>query len=211
MLKFLSGGLFGCSALVSLLPVSCASLSGRPDLSRVSRYVVVEGSKPAPPPPPFAKRAELPIMPAKPSVPDRQIISGDVLFDSNKTVAATRAARILDRVAEFLKENPSRGADLYGHTDSVGDEKYNQRLSVRRAAAVRDYLVKNGVDSRRLMAGGFGETRPIADNRTKDGRAKNRRVEIKIREVMKSQAAVRRDAPRVKATLRMPSATDAEV
>ena len=105
----------------------------------------------------------------------------NVLFDFDKTAIKPDGAKILDRLVDFLKENPDRGADLEGHTDSIGTEKYNQGLSERRAGAVRDYLVKKGVDSKRLTTRGFGESKPIADNKTKDGRAKNRRVEIKVR------------------------------
>jgi len=71
--------------------------------------------------------------------------------------------------------------DLDGHTDSIGTERYNQGLSERRARAVRDYLVKKGINPARITTRGFGETKPIADNKTRDGRAKNRRVEIRVR------------------------------
>jgi OOP family OmpA-OmpF porin len=112
---------------------------------------------------------------------ERTIILDNVLFDFDKTAIKPDGAKILDRLVEFLKENPNRGADLEGHTDSIGTDQYNQKLSERRAGAVRDYLVKKGVDSKRLATRGFGESKPIADNKTKDGRAKNRRVEVKVR------------------------------
>lgn len=67
-----------------------------------------------------------------------------------------------------------------GSTDSIGTEKYNQALSERRANSAKDYIVKKGVDPSRISAQGFGETKPIADNKTAAGRAKNRRVEIKV-------------------------------
>ena len=70
--------------------------------------------------------------------------------------------------------------DVYGHTDSSGSDAYNQGLSERRAAAVADYLSSHGVQSARLGTRGFGETQPVASNATEDGRAANRRVEIKI-------------------------------
>jgi len=105
----------------------------------------------------------------------------NVLFDFDKTAIKPDGVKILDRLVDFLKENPTKGADLEGHTDSIGTDKYNQGLSERRAGAVRDYLVKKSVDLKRLTTRGFGEAKPIADNKTKDGRAKNRRVEIKVR------------------------------
>ncbi|MDO4232665.1 MAG: OmpA family protein, partial [Lautropia sp.] len=67
-----------------------------------------------------------------------------------------------------------------GHTDSVGNDAYNQRLSVRRAEAVKAYLVSKGVDPARVYTEGKGETQPVADNKTRDGRAQNRRVEIEV-------------------------------
>ena len=81
----------------------------------------------------------------------------------------------------FLKENSDKRVDLEGHTDSIGTEQYNQGLSERRAASVKDYLTKRDVDAGRITTRGFGETKPIADNKTAEGRSKNRRVEIKVR------------------------------
>ena len=69
---------------------------------------------------------------------------------------------------------------ITGHTDSIGSANYNQKLSVRRAEAVRDYLVSLGADANKMEVSGAGEANPIADNKTKEGRAKNRRVEVEI-------------------------------
>jgi OOP family OmpA-OmpF porin len=79
-----------------------------------------------------------------------------------------------------MNENKDKKVSLSGHTDSIGTEAYNQKLSERRVNSVRSYVVKKGVDSGRISGQGFGETKPIADNKTKDGRAKNRRVEVKV-------------------------------
>ena len=79
-----------------------------------------------------------------------------------------------------MNENKGNKVNLSGHTDSIGTEKYNQALSERRVNSVRDYIVAKGVDAGRVSGQGFGETKPIADNKTKEGRAKNRRVEIKV-------------------------------
>ncbi|WP_294338373.1 OmpA family protein [uncultured Sphingomonas sp.] len=86
----------------------------------------------------------------------------------------------LDQVADVLREYRSTYVDVYGHTDSTGADAYNQTLSERRATAVADYLASRGVESARLGTRGFGKTQPIASNATEDGRAANRRVEIKI-------------------------------
>jgi OmpA-OmpF porin, OOP family len=104
----------------------------------------------------------------------------DVLFDFDKSNIKPEAASILDRLVTFMNENKNARANLAGHTDSVGTEAYNQRLSERRVNSVRDYVVKKGVDSARMSGQGFGESKPIAENKTKEGRAKNRRVEIKV-------------------------------
>jgi len=79
-----------------------------------------------------------------------------------------------------MNENPSSKVSLSGHTDNIGTEAYNMGLSNRRWMSVRDYAVKKGVDSSRVSGEGFGESKPIASNATAEGRAKNRRVEIKV-------------------------------
>ena len=126
--------------------------------------------KPAPPPPP---------PPPAPKV-ERTIILDDVLFDFDKSTIKPEAAQILDRLVAFMNENKDQKAALSGHTDSIGTEAYNLKLSDRRWTSVRDYVVKKGVDSGRVSGQGFGESKPIADNKTAEGRAKNRRVEIKV-------------------------------
>jgi OmpA-OmpF porin, OOP family len=104
----------------------------------------------------------------------------DVLFDFDKSTVKPEAGKILDRLVTFMNENKDKRVNLSGYTDSVGAEAYNQRLSERRVNSVKDYIVRKGVDSSRVSGQGFGESKPIADNKTKDGRAKNRRVEIKV-------------------------------
>jgi len=111
---------------------------------------------------------------------ERTIILDDVLFDFDKTTIKPQAAEILDRLVAFMKENPNSKVSLSGYTDSIGTEAYNQALSERRANAVKDYIVTKGIDSSRISGQGFGESKPIADNKTAAGRAKNRRVEIKV-------------------------------
>jgi outer membrane protein OmpA-like peptidoglycan-associated protein len=87
---------------------------------------------------------------------------------------------VLDSVAIVLNKYPRTLLDIDGHTDNQGSEQYNQALSERRAVSVAQYLSSQGIDQRRLLVVGFGETRPIADNSTEAGRAQNRRVEVRI-------------------------------
>ena len=82
----------------------------------------------------------------------------------------------MDKLAAIFKAHPEVKASIEGHTDSQGDDQMNLNLSKARAKAVKDYLIKKGVDADHLSSEGFGETRPVADNGTSAGRAKNRRV-----------------------------------
>jgi len=87
---------------------------------------------------------------------------------------------VLDAGVEVLKENPGTSIQVAGYTDSVGTDAYNQGLSERRANAVLDYFVSHGIEASRLTAVGYGESNPVADNSTADGRAQNRRVELNV-------------------------------
>jgi OOP family OmpA-OmpF porin len=98
-------------------------------------------------------------------------------FDSAELTAQDKAE--LERIAGRLKELEFVGGTATGHTDSVGDEAYNQKLSERRAQAVVDFLTAQGVAAGRVTAIGMGETKPLADNATEEGRAQNRRVTIR--------------------------------
>ncbi len=99
-------------------------------------------------------------------------------FDSAKLTAASES--VLDGVVALLRLRPGAPATLGGHTDSKGKHAYNVKLSERRAAAVRDYLVGKGIPAASLTATGYGETRPIAPNTTEEGRAQNRRVTLEF-------------------------------
>jgi outer membrane protein OmpA-like peptidoglycan-associated protein len=101
-------------------------------------------------------------------------------FDRAEIRAASRP--ILDQAATRLKQCGGERLRVEGHTDSIGDEAYNQDLSERRARAVRDYLVSRGVDGSRITAAGFGESKPVATNDTPEGRFLNRRVEVRFLE-----------------------------
>jgi len=104
-----------------------------------------------------------------------------IYFDFNKATIKPESKPALDDAAKILKDNPSIKVEIQGHTDSIGSDAYNLSLSDKRAWAVVNYLVQNyGIDINRLTAKGYGESRPIADNGTEDGRALNRRVEFVI-------------------------------
>lgn len=99
-------------------------------------------------------------------------------FDSAALTTAGKAN--LDKLSEVLKNNPDTNINIYGHTDSKGSDAYNQGLSERRAASVKNYLVSKGVAASRMFAMGVGEKEPVATNDTEAGRAQNRRVEFAI-------------------------------
>lgn len=102
----------------------------------------------------------------------------NVLFDFDKAVIKSAAYPLLDDVVTILEKNPDMNVDLHGHCDNVGTAKYNMDLSRRRAGAVKNYLIMEGISKERLAAIGFGYSKPVALNGTEVGRAMNRRVEI---------------------------------
>jgi OOP family OmpA-OmpF porin len=106
-------------------------------------------------------------------------VLGDVLFDYDKAVVKPVAFDLLDDVIQVLKKNPGLKVSLDGHTDSRGPAPYNMKLSERRAEAVKAYLINKGIAAERLSSAGYGLTKPIASNASDDGRALNRRVEIR--------------------------------
>lgn len=103
-----------------------------------------------------------------------------VTFDVASYTLKPEFRATLDKVAESLTQYPNSLVDVYGHTDSTGSDAYNQTLSENRARTVANYLVSRGVAAARVRSQGFGETMPIASNDSETGRAKNRRVEVKI-------------------------------
>jgi outer membrane protein OmpA-like peptidoglycan-associated protein len=114
-----------------------------------------------------------------------------ILFDSDKAELKGSATDNLTKVANVLNEYPETNLMIEGHTDSQNTEPYNQRLSERRADAVKVYLIEKGVGPSRLKTKGYGEMTPVATNETPEGRAQNRRVEVKIEanEDLKAKAA----------------------
>jgi outer membrane protein OmpA-like peptidoglycan-associated protein len=130
-------------------------------------------SPPLPPPPPP------PAPPAERRV--ERIVLQSVHFEFDRSRLTPLGRRVLDEAAQKLQANPNLSVEIEGHTDSIGTELYNLGLGKRRAEVVKGYLVlRHQVDPKRMMTVSFGETRPIADNRTQEGRALNRRVEFKV-------------------------------
>lgn len=105
-----------------------------------------------------------------------------VNFETNSDRLTAGAGEVLDDAAETLRRNPTLVVEVAGHTDDRGDAGYNEGLSARRAETVRAYLIDSGIDAQRLSARGYGETSPIADNETAEGRAENRRVVLRVLE-----------------------------
>ena len=104
----------------------------------------------------------------------------NLYFATNKTIILPESEAALSDLAAFLLNNPSVSILITGHTDAIGSEEANMRLSIGRAQAVRNNLIQRGVDGERIAFQGKGETEPIADNDTEEGRAQNRRVEFEI-------------------------------
>jgi OOP family OmpA-OmpF porin len=130
--------------------------------------VSIKAKKAKPPPPP-------------PKVVEKIEINDRVVFKSGSARLKRRSFKILDQVADLLEDNPSiRLVEIQGHTDSRGSARKNLRLSQRRADTVRTHLIDRGIDGERLVAKGYGETKPVEENDSSKGRRKNRRVEFII-------------------------------
>ena len=138
--------------------------------------------KPAvtPPPPPPPKPAPAPAKPAPKPVAEKVTLAADVLFDFDKSVLKPEGKNKLDDLASKVKAINLEVVIAIGHTDSIGSDAYNQKLSVRRAESVKAYMVSKGVEPNRIYTEGKGEKQPVASNKTKEGRQKNRRVEIEV-------------------------------
>ena len=141
---------------------------------------------PAPPPPPVARPAPPPPPAARPPAPPpppaatKVTYAADAFFDFDKSVLKPDGKAKLDDLVSKVKGINLEVIIAVGHTDSIGTDAYNQRLSVRRAEAVKAYLVSKGIEKNRVYTEGKGEKQPVADNKTAEGRAKNRRVEIEV-------------------------------
>jgi OOP family OmpA-OmpF porin len=145
--------------------------------------LVVAAPAPAPVAAPAAPIAAPPPPPApapQPPAATKVTYAADAFFDFDKSVLKPEGKAKLDDLIGKVKGINLEVIIAVGHTDSVGTDSYNQRLSVRRAEAVKAYLVSKGIEKNRVYTEGKGEKQPVADNKTAEGRAKNRRVEIEV-------------------------------
>ena len=126
-----------------------------------------------------AAAAPAPAAPA-PAVATKVTYAADAFFDFDKSVLKPEGKAKLDDLVSKVKGINLEVIIAVGHTDSVGSDAYNQKLSVRRSEAVKAYLVSKGIEKNRVYTEGKGEKQPVADNKTAEGRAKNRRVEIEV-------------------------------
>jgi outer membrane protein OmpA-like peptidoglycan-associated protein len=109
-----------------------------------------------------------------------KIVLNNVFFDSGKAILRTESYPELNRLIAIMNQYPKLVVEISGHTDNVGSDSNNQKLSQKRAQAVVDYIVSQGVSSTQINAMGYGESQPRADNKTKAGKQLNRRVEAKV-------------------------------
>jgi len=145
----------------------------------VEKKVVAEPPAPAAPAPMAAMPAPAPA-PAPAPVASKVTYAADAFFDFDKSVLKAEGKAKLDGLVDKIKDIKLEVVIAVGHTDSVGTDAYNQKLSLRRAEAVKAYLVTKGIEKNRIYTEGKGERAPIADNKTSAGRAKNRRVEVEV-------------------------------
>ena len=117
--------------------------------------------------------------PSKP-ISSKVSLTADALFDFDKSNIKPAAKASLDSLVERVKTLTLEVVIAVGHTDSIGTDAYNQKLSLRRADSVKKYLISKGIDANRIYVEGKGESQPVANNKTAEGRAKNRRVEIEV-------------------------------
>ena len=105
-------------------------------------------------------------------------IALNILFETGKSAIQDESLPVVDQIFELMKSDPAIKISIEGHTDNAGDPAANKKLSTDRAKSVMDALITKGIDKARLSSVGWGQEKPVADNRTDEGRTKNRRVEI---------------------------------
>lgn len=159
------GGLVGCGGTIEFQGKAPIGIVGNPP------------APPAPPPPPPPPEEPKRVVVKK----DKIEINEKIQFELNSHVIKPESFSLMDEITKVVNEHAEiKKLGIEGHASSDGDDNANMQLSDRRAKSVMDYMVKKGVKADRLSAKGYGETKPIADNSTEEGRIKNRRVEFNI-------------------------------
>ncbi|MBQ4178597.1 MAG: OmpA family protein [Elusimicrobia bacterium] len=178
--------------LLAVCITSCGTKYARPDRCVCEMDDHVTAPAPAPVPEPEPEPEPEPAQPIKEVIEeaikeekkeftiDFEKIANKNLFEFDSDKLAADSHEGLDVVVNFMKETPNVTVKLEGHTDSIGSQVYNQNLSERRANAVAKYLISHGIEKERVSTEGFGFSRPIASNKTAEGRAQNRRTEMKF-------------------------------
>ena len=140
----------------------------------------VEPPKPVAPPPPAPVEPPKPVTPPPAPVSEKVTFAADTFFDFDKATLKADGIAKLDDLVSKIKGVNLEVIIAVSHTDSVGSDAYNQKLSIRRSEAVKAYLVSKGIEPNRVYTEGKGKKQPVADNKTAEGRAKNRRTEIEV-------------------------------
>ena len=141
---------------------------------------------PVPPAPPAPPAPPVPAPPAPPPPPTpapapKPVVFDTIYFDPNKTNITPIAAKALDKNGQILNGNPNIRVEIGGHTDGEGSAAANQKISEKRAQSCKKYLMdKFNIPEKQMITKGYGATKPVADNKTQEGRSKNRRVEFKV-------------------------------
>ncbi len=160
---------------------SLANVVGCDGVMAKAMPVAVPAPQPEPPPPSAAPTPAPAPIPVKPEpVSEKVTFQADTLFDFDKSILKEEGKKTLTELANRLGSMKVEVVLAVGHTDAIGSNEYNQKLSLRRAAAVKEFLLSKSLPADKIYVQGKGESQPVASNKTKDGRAKNRRVDVEI-------------------------------
>ena len=178
----------GCDGAIVAAPLPAAitvaaaapAVTPAPVAAAAEAAPAPKAAEPAPAPAPAPVAAPAPAPAPAPAIATKVTYAADAFFDFDKAVLKPEGKAKLDDLVSKVKAISLEVIIAVGHTDSVGSDTYNQKLSVKRAEAVKAYLVSKGIEKNRVYTEGKGEKQPVADNKTKEGQAKNRRVEIEV-------------------------------